>query len=1013
MQPDKFILRTPLLKISDLVCTEEALLKAYAEPSVRQALFIASRDLFNELNKLEANEITDKEKRSRILISLYKYHTRMCTRCTPFGLFSGISTGNIAATTDIRLSGSMQPRIRLDMDYLCNLFYDLSKDVSTFPGLEFYPNNTLYKVYDQWRFVEYQVKESGVLHNLVSIDDNELLTKILTATGGGQTCTQLVNTVMDFGFEEAEATAYVMELILSQVLVSQLYPSVTGVEYQHRILGALEQLFPGKYPCISQKVAGLLNTEKEITATIGDLEQTLSGYGIRIKSGNLVQVDLFKQTDQCTLDRTIVNRVEEATHLLARLMIMNQSQNHLERFKKAFYERYEDAFMPLPQVMDTDIGIGYKNAVSISDRSASNEKTAHEKRIRAFKMKLFKRGLLSGSGIVEITRDEARDILEKSSVSFPESYSFLGSLLRDSDGQTLIRYKSAGGASAIDILGRFGHLHPDINRLCQDVAAAERKKLPGAILAEIIHLPQGKIGNVITRPHYHAYEIPYLCHSALPEEQQIAVSDLYIGLVNFRLVLYSKKLGKEIIPRLNNAHNYLFDSLPLYNFLCDLQNQKKEINFFWSWDDLQHEEFLPRITYKNIVLSQARWNLDTTPFKKMNYDKDRAVFYEKIKQVGLPDTFVLIQGDNELYIDIRSALGATTFLRYCQKRDVLSLEEFIPTDQSISGGFANEIIIPYLGEAVSASSVGVQNLPPTAMEQQMYSPMSEWVFFKLYTGKKYIGKMLTEIVPDMIDELKEAGIISRWFYIRYSDPKDHLRIRFLLPDTGQKGLLLEIVNRHLHILMQEQIIWDMQIGTYRRELNRYGYNTMEESEEWFYHNSELVLAVLQLIRESEGKNVLFFAMYYTDALLNCFYTDAASKFEFLSAQSAMYNTEFGVDNDKDLRIGLNNEFRKINGQLRDMLYSGFLHFDNTDGRLKNLCCLNLENTRGTIESLKHHYSGNKGKMESIIASYIHMFINRLFVTNQRYHEMTVYYFLSKYYASEIVRKTTKDAIVHY
>ncbi len=34
-------------------------------------------------------------------------------------------------------------------------------------------------------------------------------------------------------------------------------------------------------------------------------------------------------------------------------------------------------------------------------------------------------------------------------------------------------------------------------------------------------------------------------------------------------------------------------------------------------------------------------------------------------------------------------------------------------------------------------------------------------------------------------------------------------------------------------------------------------------------------------------------------------------------------------------------------------------------------------------------------------SYIHMFLNRLFVTQQRKYELIVYHFLEKYYSSRI------------
>ncbi|MGY0034960.1 lantibiotic dehydratase C-terminal domain-containing protein [Pedobacter sp. NJ-S-72] len=41
---------------------------------------------------------------------------------------------------------------------------------------------------------------------------------------------------------------------------------------------------------------------------------------------------------------------------------------------------------------------------------------------------------------------------------------------------------------------------------------------------------------------------------------------------------------------------------------------------------------------------------------------------------------------------------------------------------------------------------------------------------------------------------------------------------------------------------------------------------------------------------------------------------------------------------------------------------------------------------------------------NIMPSYIHMFLNRIFIANQRIHELVVYHHMAKYYASLIARR---------
>ena len=53
-----------------------------------------------------------------------------------------------------------------------------------------------------------------------------------------------------------------------------------------------------------------------------------------------------------------------------------------------------------------------------------------------------------------------------------------------------------------------------------------------------------------------AYEIVYLSNSEIPTENQIFINDLYVSIKNDSIQLRSKKLDKEVIPILSNAHNF-------------------------------------------------------------------------------------------------------------------------------------------------------------------------------------------------------------------------------------------------------------------------------------------------------------------------------------------------------------------------------------------------------------------------------------------------------------------------
>jgi lantibiotic biosynthesis protein len=50
-------------------------------------------------------------------------------------------------------------------------------------------------------------------------------------------------------------------------------------------------------------------------------------------------------------------------------------------------------------------------------------------------------------------------------------------------------------------------------------------------------------------------EIVYLGRSGAPADHQLPLTDLLVSVRDGRVVLRSRSLGREVVPRLTNAHN--------------------------------------------------------------------------------------------------------------------------------------------------------------------------------------------------------------------------------------------------------------------------------------------------------------------------------------------------------------------------------------------------------------------------------------------------------------------------
>jgi hypothetical protein len=194
--------------------------------------------------------------------------------------------------------------------------------------------------------------------------------------------------------------------------------------------------------------------------------------------------------------------------------------------------------------------------------------------------------LLENLSIVELKAEDFKDF-EENWNDLPDTISFMTTIVSENQREKMILY-GGGGSSAANLLGRFCSEKSGVQNFTKSIAKKETELYPDKILAEIIHLPEARIGNVIRRPSLRNYEIPYLAISVLPEENQILVDDLYISLKNDKIILRSKKLNKEIKPYLTNAHNYYSNSLPMYHFLADLHSDNKRTGIYFNWGGLQH-----------------------------------------------------------------------------------------------------------------------------------------------------------------------------------------------------------------------------------------------------------------------------------------------------------------------------------------------------------------------------------------------------------------------------------------
>ena len=280
--------------------------------------------------------------------------------------------------------------------------------------------------------------------------------------------------------------------------------------------------------------------------------------------------------------------------------------------------------------------------------------------------------------------------------------------------------------------------------------------------------------------------------------------------------------------------------------------------------------------------------------------------------------------------------------------------------------------------------------------QRTFAPGDQWLYLKIYTGFKTADQLIKEVVLPVSNQLLNNQVINKWFFIRYSDPELHLRLRLLLTDTNRVGIPIVMFHQALQEYIQNGLVWKVQIDTYRREIERYGAQTMELSESLFFYDSVCFAEIVRVIQGEETETLRWLsAMASVDSLLNDFSFDLSQKVGFITIVKENFTREFGLDHS---RSQLSDKYRAHRKAVEEML-------EWKNEKYRNI--YTLLQTRSKMQTPVANeitqYT-EKEKLNALLSSYTHMMMNRWFRSKQRMHEAVVYDFLLKYYKSKMARE---------
>ncbi|RAJ29627.1 lantibiotic dehydratase [Pedobacter cryoconitis] len=881
----------------------------------------------------------------KIKFTIWKYFNRAKFRATPYGNFAAFSIipiDNENSTAPVTLSKKHIVHRFINWQEKEHFNTDPKWLISHARFLT--TNTTAYIGGGELRYLNTE----GGSFELSAIDAEETTQLTLDFCRTKRTVEEIQNFLRsEYNLSKAMTTYFLEQLVTFQLLITNFQPNIIGPDYYGRI--------------------GYAQPEKKNDYIISERK--------RIKG---------------QLSERRLQVLAELTDFLSKHTEAGKSAS-LDDFRNKFVKKFEHKEVPLQIALDPEIGIGYRSMSLNKDEGLliqDLKKNRTYKQTQQIAYTPLHQFILNQ--MIQHQNIQLYDFKEQSTNPPQPVANTISILLQCTEDNIII--ENIGGSTANSLLGRFSLASEEITAIGHRFVQLEQEANPGILFFDIGYQIEKHADNINRRKAIYNYELPIL---SWPESKHIlALNDIMVSVRGEELILHSVKYGKRLIPKLASAYNYGRSDLAVYRFLSDLQHQglhsSLSINLSNIFPGLVH---YPRVLYKNVILSPEKWLVPKSVSQETNKDQSLTELYNWLNTINLQRPFKGGDGDQTLIFDPGIQEDMYSFKLFCKNKTGLYIEEaFIPAQPQV----VDENKEPYLPEFIVNLEHREQLYPPYPFRgtwnneqyfSNLYLPGEEWLYFEIYCHSTKSNAILLEINKQFIHPSEKK--IKKWFFIRYNDPADHIRLRFQLKEVKDGYELIASLSRLIAPYITSGIIADLQLKTYRQETERYGVKRMDLVEKCFAADSDYILTIIAKPVEINDLYILSISLI-EDVLYSAMYT-LGEQLQFAERMYTNFAAEFNIQADAT---------KKINQSYKD------LNFDQLTIVLTKLQQKKAIRTVHTfLNSLKACLETEKNNM---LSDLFHMHANRIFHHDQRMHEMILYNFLTKRIKMKIGRLQNKS-----
>ncbi|MSS62727.1 lantibiotic dehydratase [Velocimicrobium porci] len=970
--------------------TEESMKRACTNPVFREQILVASKSLYDMMNVYlkDSSKLSEKKKKN-FYNSMIKYMVRSKTRTTPFGLFSAVTIGKFSEENQLKLvKEAFKKKVLIDLEWL---FLLISKIEENQPEALLFRRNEACCIKGNRAVLLYSTQKDV---EEISVRATKVFHIVYELCGDFVRYQDIIWEVKQAypDVEEEKIKNYIAELIKKQILISNLRPPFTVKNQFDDFMERLKQT--NGLEELEEKLQQLkLLCEEYETCKIGEGEEkyleVIAFMKEIISASSYLQIDMEIKESPFKLHHKLANEINELASML--IYISNpvkDSFTYMDEYRNKFMEKYGvNREVPVIELLDSGIGLGapetYTKPANDFYETFQTKKNYREEWKHYFLDKYVE--ALENNCPIEITEEEIEKYCDYhvDTSEVPVSLELYFIVKQYQDEMKLYLAPSVGATTAGKTFGRFCDLSNDFIGVLETIYEKEKELREDTVeLCELNFLPDSiRSGNVVREVTFREKELSLYTNSNKPKEYNICLQDIVIGIYNEKFYAKNKKNGKFLIFETNNMYNpMLYPNVLRFLQEISQEGKRKWENFPWNYIYAENR-YIPEIRFGNIVLSTARWKLHRNEIEmndKTSYEEFKKNFKQFIIKKQIPEHVYLSESDNRLYLNLAKEYSFYLIYEELKKKNTedILLEEvekgFNPLVDEKGNSYVSEIVVPFVKrEKEKVYQSYLEEAEMITDEERIKQPFDEWLFLKLYTKQDREEELIAFELYDFYEQIREDYNIN-CFFMRYADPKPHVRVRFY-------GATEELIRFYIKVLewtkelKRKNIISDLVIASYEREIERYGGRKLiTNAEHLFFADSQIVSCLLRYKRlgilNYDMERVGIFSIFL---YLQQFFDTFEEQLKFLedNFHSSDYLDEFRKEKEELLQFyDLENDWEGLK--------------KSEEGKqLYELCSLREGVVNAYQVNIKEQVK-SKLKIGEIVASVLHLHCNRLFGTDR-------------------------------